>query len=418
MSELELIRLPNGVRVALDPMPGLATAAVNVSQRVGARWEGPKENGVAHLFEHMAFKGAGGRDARQFAEAVEAVGGMLNASTSYETTAYYARVTAEHVPFALDLIADIVFLPHWAPEDLEKEKLVVAQERAEAADAPDDHVFELHHGALYAGQALGRPILGDEKSVRGLSVASLQAFRDAHLSPERLVVSLAGAFDRPAVLEALQRRYGELAPGAEAACPPARPQAGVAQQARKVEQTHLVLSWPAPAMGSDLRPAARLLAEIFGGGMSSRLFQEVREARGLAYSISAYVDSIEDDGRLGVYAACGAANVGEVSDIVRAELEALAEAGPTPSELQRAKAVSRAQMLMGVESPAVRANSCAVQLFVRDRLIPLREFCDRIDAVELEGVQAMARAALAGPVCAAAVGPKAGHGALAAFRAR
>jgi predicted Zn-dependent peptidase len=146
--ELELIRLPNGVRVALDPMPGLQTAAVGVWQSVGARWETAAQNGVAHLFEHMAFKGAGGRDARQFAEAIENVGGIKNAATSYERTSYYARVVAEHAPFALDMIADILFAPHWEAAELEKEKGVVAQERGEAFDQPEDRVFELHQRAL------------------------------------------------------------------------------------------------------------------------------------------------------------------------------------------------------------------------------------------------------------------------------
>ena len=230
-TELELITLSNGVRVALDPMPGLATAALGVWQRVGARWEKAEENGVAHLFEHMAFKGAGQRDARQFAEAIETVGGVLNAGTSYERTAYYARMIAEHAPFALDLIADILLAPHWEPAELEKEKGVVAQERGEAFDVPDDRVFELHQAALYAGQALGRPILGEEDSVQSLSVASLNAFRDAHLSPERMLVSIAGAFDRDAFLDTAERRFGALKPKPKQQRADAKPQAGAVMEA-------------------------------------------------------------------------------------------------------------------------------------------------------------------------------------------
>src|SRR5215510_822671 len=199
MTDLDLIRLPNGVRIALDPMPGLGTAALGVWQRVGARWEPAQLNGIAHLFEHMAFKGAGARDARQFAEAIENVGGVMNAGTGYERTAYYARVVAEHAPFALDLIADILFAPHWLPEDLEKEKGVVAQERGEAFDVPDDRVFELHQSALYPDQPLGRPVLGEEATLANVSVETLHAFHEAHMSPERVVVSIAGAFDRSAI---------------------------------------------------------------------------------------------------------------------------------------------------------------------------------------------------------------------------
>ena len=411
MSELELIRLPNGVRVALDPMPGLATAALGVWQRVGARWESAEQNGIAHLFEHMAFKGAGPRDARQFAEAIENVGASINAATSYERTAYYARVLAEHAPFALDLIADIVFAPHWNADDLEKEKGVVAQERGEAFDAPDDRVFELHQGALYPGQPLGRPILGEEEGLRGVGIATLEAFREAHLSPERLVVSLAGAFDRAAFLEKAEARFGQLRRKPTPERAPARAQAGSASETRKLEQAHLVLSWPAPAAGAEDMFAARLLSEIFGGGMSSRLFQEVREARGLVYAIDSFLEAIEDDGRLIVYAGCAAENAGEVAEIVRDELADLAEKGPEPAEIDRAKAVARAQLLMGLEAPSASAEARAGQAFLRDRLIPFDEIRAKIDAVTPDAVQALARAALAGPACAARIGPKPGRGA-------
>jgi len=416
--ELELFRLPNGVRVALDPMPGLGTAALGVWQRVGARWEPPELNGIAHLFEHMAFKGAGGRDARQFAEAIESVGGVMNAATGYERTAYYARVVAEHAPFALNLIADILFAPHWAPDDLEKEKGVVAQERGEAYDVPDDHVFELHQAALYPDQPLGRPILGVAESVANVSVERLTAFREAHMTPERTVISVAGAYDRAALLDAIQQRFAALAAKPAAPAQAARASAGAASEVRKLEQAHLVLSWPAPASGSDTLFAARIMTEIFGGGMSSRLFQEVREARGLVYAIDAFIDTFEDDGRLMVYAGSSAANAKAVAEIVSEQLADLAEKGPTESELARAKAVARAQILMGAEAPSARAEARAAQVFLRDRLISFDEVRARLDAVNADDVRAIAAAALKGPRCAAALGPKAGHGAVAAFHAQ
>lgn len=418
MSDLELFRLSNGVRVALDPMPGLATAAIGVWQRVGARWERAEENGVAHLFEHMAFKGAGTRDARAFAEAIEHAGGAMNAATSYERTTYYARTLAEQAPYVLDLIADILLAPHWNADDLEKEKGVVAQERGEAFDVPDDRVFELHQAALYAGQPLGRPILGEDETVRTLSIASLSAFREAHLSPERLVVSIAGAFDRSAILSAAETRFGAITAKPPQPREGAEARAGAVSETRKLEQTHLVMSWPAPPAGAETLYAARLLADIFGGGMSSRLFQEVRETRGLVYAIDAFLDTFEDDGRLMVYAGCSAANAREVATIVRAELESLADKGPTQAELDRAKTVARAQLLMGLEAPSARAEARAAQAFLRDRLVPFDEIRSRIEQVSAETIRDLARAALAGPACAAAIGPKAGHGALGAFHAR
>jgi predicted Zn-dependent peptidase len=414
----ELIRLPNGVRIALDPMPGLATAALGVWQRVGARWEEPHENGIAHLFEHMAFKGAGGRDARQFAEAIEAVGGLLNAATGYERTGYYARIMAEHAPFALDLIADILFAPHWVPDDLEKEKGVVAQERGEAFDIPDDRVFELHQAALYRDQPLGRPILGEEETLRNISVERLIAFREAHMTPERVVISIAGAFDRDAFVEAAERRFGGLAQKPAQDRPAARALAGRESETRKLEQAHLVFSWPAPPSGHESGYAARLLSEIFGGGMASRLFQEVRESRGLVYAIDSFTDTFEDDGRLAVYAGCAAGNAATVAEIVRDQLALMADQGPTEGELTRAKAVAQASLMMGLEAPTSRAEARAGQVFLRDRIVPFEDARARVAAVTGEQIQALARAALAGPACVAAIGPKAGHGALAAFEAK
>jgi predicted Zn-dependent peptidase len=417
MAELELFRLPNGVRVALDPMPGLATTALGVWQRVGARWEPAEHNGIAHLFEHMAFKGAGARDARQFAEAIENAGGVMNAATGYERTAYYARVVAEQAPFALDLIADILFAPHWAPDDLEKEKGVVAQERGEAFDVPDDRIFELHQSALYPDQPLGRPILGEEASVANVGVDTLIHFREQHMTPERVVISVAGAFDRDALLEIVERRFGSLAAKPALDRPAARAHGGRASEARKLEQAHLAFSWPTPAAGHEKLFAARLMSEIFGGGMSSRLFQEVRERRGLVYAIDSFLDTFEDDGRMYVYAGCSANNARTVAEIVRDQLALFAENGPTESELTRAKAVARAQMLMGLEAPSARAEARVGQVFLRDRLVSFDVIRAKLEAVTAEQIQALARAALNGPACAAAIGPKAGHGALAAFEA-
>jgi predicted Zn-dependent peptidase len=341
----------------------------------------------------------------------------MNAGTGYERTAYYARVVAEQAPFTLDLIADILFAPYWSPDDLEKEKGVVAQERGEAYDVPDDRVFELHQGAVYAGQPLGRPILGEEHTLARVGVDALRAFHDEHMSPERVVVSIAGAFDREAFLDTARSRFGALVarPAPERA--PARAHPGRAWETRKLEQTHLVFSWPAPAAGSDSLFAARLLSEIFGGGMSSRLFQEVRETRGLVYAIDSFLDTFEDDGRLTVYAGCSAANARTVAEIVRDQLLLLADEGPAPAELARAKTIARAQMLMGLEAPSARAEARVGQVLVRDRLVSFEEIRARLEAVTVEEIQSLARAALAGPTAAAAIGPNAGHGALDAFQA-
>lgn len=417
MTEPELLTLDNGVRLALDPMP-LETAALGVWVRVGARWERAEENGIAHLFEHMAFKGAGGRDAQQFAEAIENVGGYLNAATSYERTAYTARVTSEHAPYALDLIADMMLDPHWLADDLEKEKGVVAQERGEALDQPDDRVFELHQGALFANHPLGRPILGLEETVAAVTVDDLRAFRDAHTVPARTVVSVAGGYDRARIVEAVQRRFGALKGAPVIAATPAQSVASESVEARKLEQTHLVVSAGGFAAGAEEGAASWIFSEIFGGGMASRLFQDVRETRGLAYAIHSWIDTYEDAGRIGVYAGCAAKNAKTVAHCIADAFEALARSGPTDAELARAKAVVSAQMLMGAEAPLARAEARAAQVFLRERIVPFAEIRARVAAVTGEEVRAVAARSLAGPVAAAAIGPKSGLGAAGAFRAR
>ncbi|MBU6373637.1 MAG: insulinase family protein [Alphaproteobacteria bacterium] len=420
MAELdaELVPLANGVRVVLDPMPGLATAAVGVWVRVGARFERAAENGIAHLFEHMAFKGAAGRSAKEFAEAVETIGASLNAATGYERTSYYGRCLAEYAPRTLDLVADIVLDPHWAPEDLELEKDVVAQERSEAFDQADDRVFDAHQSLVFRDQAMGRPILGEAETVGAVTVDDLRAFRAAHVTGARVVIAAAGAFDRAAILETAQRRFGGLAPGAGPAPEAARPGGGAVVEARRNEQANVVLSWDAPPAAHPDAFPARVLAEILGGGMSSRLFQEVREARGLVYAIDAWLDGYEDVGRLGVFAGCAAGNAATVAALVGDALESLARTGPGAAELARAKATLAANLLMGAEAPLARAEARTAQLFLRGNVLTFTSLRDRIFAVTADEVQAVAARAAASAGAAAVIGPKSGHGAAAAFAAR
>lgn len=418
MTEAELVTLENGVRIALDPMPGLETSALGVWVRVGARQETPEQNGIAHLFEHMAFKGAGGRDAQAFAEAIENVGGYLNAGTGYERTSYTARVTREHAPFALDMLADMMLDPHWDAGDLEKEKGVVAQERGEAFDQPDDRVFELHQQTVFPGQALGRPILGLEETVASVTVDDLRAFRDRYTTPENVVICVAGGFERDAVIDAVARRFGVIAQSSAPGAPAAAPARGESGESRKLEQAHLVFSTTGPKAGADEAAAAWILSEIFGGGMASRLFQEVREKRGLVYAIHSFMDTYDDAGRMGVYAGCEAKKGKEVAACVADALAALADAGPTDAEMARAKAVVSAQMLMGAEAPLARAESRAAQVYLRNRLVPFAELRARIDAVAADDVRQVAMAALAGPFAATVVGPKAGLAAASAFTAK
>jgi predicted Zn-dependent peptidase len=288
MDNRDVITLPNGARIVFDAMPGLRTASVGVYLGAGARHESADRNGLAHFLEHMAFKGAGGLSARGIAEAVEARGAAMNAATDYERTSYFVRCLSDDAPQMLDIALSLVFATDLPSEEIEREKFVVLQEIGEAADQPDDLVMELAQTASFPDHPLGRPILGIEATLKSITRDDLISFAASAYVPRRTVVSVAGAFDKSAV-EAVARRWLEprtvLSPKASTA--PGHPRPHAATVSRKLEQTHLVLAHPAPHAQSDERFAARIFAEIFGGGMASRLFQDVRESKGLAYTIDA-----------------------------------------------------------------------------------------------------------------------------------
>jgi len=373
--------LANGVRVICDPMPGLETLALSVVAGRGARHEDEARSGWSHLLEHMVFKGAGGRSAREIVEAVENEGGQLNAATGYERTSFQTRALKGGLPLAMEVTADLLLRPTLDAGDLVREKQVVAQEIAEAADTPDDLVFELAQEQAFAGQSLGRPILGTVKTLKPAAPASLADWRAALYAPDRLIVSAAGAVDEDDLLRLAEESFGHLPAQAGAPTPaPATFTGGVAAKGRKLEQAHLVLLLPAVGAADDDYFVLRVFAEALGGGMSSRLFQEARENRGLAYTIDAYADTYEDVGMLGVYAGCAAADTAELARICAAQIRDLAS-NVGPAELARAKAQLKASMFMGREQPLSRAEQAAGQALMFGRLYPAAEIADAIDAV-------------------------------------
>jgi predicted Zn-dependent peptidase len=414
-----VIALKNGARIALDPMPHLRTASVGVWLAAGARNEPPERNGLAHFLEHMAFKAAAGRDARELAEAVERRGAVMNASTDHERTSYYVRCLSDDAPDMLDVALSLVFAPEHPPAEIPREKGVVLQEIGEAADQPDDLVMELAQSANFPGHSLGRPILGAPATLMAVTREDLFAFAAEHYTPERTVVSLAGAFDH-AEVEARARRWLETRPSrpSSESIPPSLPVSAARTAERDLEQCHLVLSRTTTNARAADRYAARLLAEILGGGMASRLFQEVREARGLAYTIDASCEQYTDAGRLSVYAGCAPEDGAEVARITASIWEDLASKGPTPAELARAQAVMKASFAMSSEGPAARAGSSAHELLTFGRLVEIGEVLDLVDAVTQEDVRQAAEAACLGPSVAAAVGPRAGLGAAEIFAAQ
>ena len=407
--------LPNGVRVVCDPMPGLQTVALSVVAGRGARAESEAELGWSHLLEHMVFKGAGGRSARDIVEVIEAQGGQINAATGYERTSFQVRALADGLDLGSAVLADLVQRPTMDAEDLRREKQVVGQEIAEAADAPDDLVFELAQEAAFAGQPLGRPILGTMDSIATATPQSLGDWRARLYGPQTLVVAAAGAVDEAELLALAERDFG-----AAAEEPPPHPQpagfvGGLKPVAKRLEQANVVLLLPAVGASDPAYFALRLMAEILGGGMASRLFQEAREKRGLAYAIDAYAETYAETGVLGVYAGCAAADAAELARVTAAEIAGMTTPVPD-AELARAKAQLKGAMFMGREGALARAEQAAAQVLLFGRTLTPEEVAAEVDEVTPADIARLAGEILARRKLAAAVlGPKAALAAAPAF---
>jgi len=408
--------LSNGVRVVCDPIPGLHTVALSVVAGRGARWEDPAHSGWSHLLEHMVFKGAGGRSAREIVEVIEAEGGHINAATGYERTSFQVRCLKGGLDLGSAVIGDLVQRPTMDAGDLAREKQVVGQEIAEAADAPDDLVFELAQEAAFHGQPLGRPILGTPKSIGKATPETLSAWRAAIYAPDTLVVSASGAVGEDEVLRLAERDFGHApaTPGA----PPSEPAAftgGVRPKAKRLEQANIVLLLPAVGvLDRDYFPL-RLLAEILGGGMASRLFQEAREKRGLAYAIDAYSETYADTGVLGIFAGCAAGDAEELAKVAAGEIVGMT----TPvgeAELARAKAQLKGAMFMARESPLARAEQAAGQVLLFGRTLSPESVAVEVDSITAADLVRLTERILAERRAAVAVlGPKTSLKAVGAF---
>jgi predicted Zn-dependent peptidase len=393
-------------------MPGLRTLALTVAVRGGARWESEATSGWSHCLEHLVFKGAADMGARDIVERIEAEGGSINAATGYERTSFEVRALEGSLPLAMQVVSDLVFRPTLDPAEIEREKDVVAQEIAEAFDTPDDHVFEMAQTRAFEGQPLGRPILGSVASLAPVTRAAIADWRARLYSPDRMVVAVSGTVDEAELLALAERGFGGEPPTAAEA--PAAPcfVGGHAALTRRIEQANIVFQLPAPSARDADYAAARLMTEILGGGMASRLFQSAREERGLAYAIDAYHEPYEDIGVLGIYAGAAADRAEELARVCAAELRALAEAGPTAAELSRAKAVLNAGLWMSDESPASRAGRLAAQTLIFGAPIPSETMAARTLAQTAETVRDAARRCLGeGKTATAVLGPKAAAGA-------
>ncbi len=401
---IEISTLDNGLRVVTDRMETVETASLGVWVDVGTRHEQAAINGVSHLLEHMAFKGTRRRTPRAIAEEIEAVGGLLNAYTSREHTAYYAKVLKEDIGLALDIVADILQNSTLDDEELARERGVVIQEINQAVDTPDDIVFDHFQAAAYPDQPLGRPVLGTVETVRGMSREVVAGYLARTYGAGRMVLSAAGNVDHAALVAMAEDAFGGLSPRSEAREEPARYVGGEHREDRRLEQVHVVLGFDGPGYLDDGFYASQVLSTLLGGGMSSRLFQEVRERRGLAYSVFSFSSSYVDGGLFGVYAGTGEDEAAELLPVLCDEVLKVTNA-IADDELARARAQIKAGVLMALESTSSRCEQLARQMLIFGRPVPTEEVVAKIEAVDAAAVRATASRILATPPTLAVIGP-------------
>lgn len=390
--------LKNGIRVVSHHMSHVETTSLGVYVGVGARHETASQNGLSHLLEHMAFKGTKRRSALQIAEQIEQVGGEINAATSLEQTAYYARVLKGDEGLALDILADIVQNSTFDEAELVREREVILQEIAATKDSPEEIVFDLIQEAAFPGQPVGRPILGTRKTVTAARPCDLNAFLTECYVPSKMVISAAGAIHHEALERHAAAQFGGLSCAVrarESTEESARYVGGARSSARTFEQCHVVAGFEGPSYGTAQAFTAQVFSGLLGGGMSSRLFQEVREKRGLCYAIYSSAWGLKDSGMFQIHAATGSGMFEELIGVIGSELDQIAQSGPTEREVERAKAQLKAGLLMSLESSGARAEQMARHLLVYGRLIDSAELVAKVEAVTVGGVQELAQSMLA-----------------------
>ncbi len=400
----EITTLANGLRVVSHRMEHLETLSLGIWVATGARHELMPEHGISHFLEHMAFKGTQRRTARAIAEEIESIGGELNAATSLENTAYFARILKGDEGVALEILADILQNSLFAPDEVEREREVILQEIAATRDSPDEIGYDLLQEAAFPDQPVGRPILGTTQSVKGFDRPLLEGFLAHQYLPERMVVSAAGAIHHDSLVRHVEALFGGLSRGSEREHLSARYRGSVRAFDRRFEQSHLLLGFEGPSYHAEEFFSAQVFSGLFGGGMSSRLFQEVRERRGLCYSIYSSAWSLADTGLFSIHAATGADMMTELSETIVSELEKVAQSGASEAEVARAKAQLKAGLLMGLESSTARAEQMARHLIGHDRLIPAEELIESVEKVGVDDVKAFASRLVSGAPSVVVVG--------------
>jgi predicted Zn-dependent peptidase len=403
--EIRETRLGNGIRIVTERMPDALSVSLGVWVGVGGRDEPAELAGASHFLEHLLFKGTPTRSARQIAEAVDAVGGEMNAFTNREHTAYYTRLPADRVDLGLEILGDVLTAPAFRPPEVEAERQVIVEEILMNLDVPEDHVHTLLAEALFPGHPLGREVLGTRETVEAATRDQIAEFFTHWYRPRNLVVVAAGALDHDRLVEALDGTFGRLQGGE----PPVRerPTPEVERLAHlddPTEQVHVAMGWRAVDHFDDDRYALMVTNQVLGGGMSSRLFQQVREERGLCYSVYSWASTYADAGCAGVYAGTAPARVGELLAVVDDEVAKLVATGVTENELAVAKGYIEGSLVLGLEDSGSRMARLGRSLMARDEIVTVDDQLARIRAVTADDVAAVASRVFGGPRSLAVVG--------------
>ena len=380
-------RLPNGVRILSEELPSLGSVTIGIWVENGSRYERVDQAGISHFLEHLFFKGTERRTAAQIAEEIDAVGGVLNAFTGKEYTCYYAKVLSEHLPLALDLLADLFTHSTFAADEIDRERTVVIQEISQVEDTPDDYIHDLFNLRFWPGHPLSRPIAGTAESVGKFGREDFVDFLHHRYRPDRIIIAGAGGVTHEALVDMAGRHFEGLhgtADPVDGTKPEPRP--GVTVHHKPLEQVHICLGAPGIAHADRDRYAAHLLSQALGGGMSSRLFQEVRERRGKAYSVYSFLPTFRDTGYLGVYVGTSAEWAREVLDVIQAELAKIARDGLGAEELARSKTQMKGGLVLGLETSDSRMSRIARNEIYFGRDVPLEEVAAGVDAVSNDDV--------------------------------
>jgi predicted Zn-dependent peptidase len=401
---VHISKLPNGLHVVTDTIASVETISCGAWFNVGTRHETKEINGIAHMLEHMAFKGTKRRNALQIAEEIESVGGYLNAYTAREVTAYYARILKNDLPLAVDIVADILQNSTFDETEFEREQGVIIQEIGQSNDTPDDVIFDHFQDTAYPNQPMGWPTLGTEDIIRSLKPDNVKAYMADHYSLKHMVFAAAGNVQHHDVVELCKKHFTTLPEDKPLSAKPSLYKGGEFRQEKDLEQAHIILGFEGVPFNHKDYYGYLVYSTLLGGGMSSRLFQEIREKRGLVYTVSSYTSSYKDSGLFQIYAGTGPDEVGELVPVMCEELKKTTHS-LNEDEIKRSKAQLKAGLMMGLESTSNRCERIANQMLIYGRTLSPEEICLLIDQVTLDDLQRIATTLIHQPPTLTSLGP-------------